>query len=174
MLAKPTIAVRSPAVEAEAKYQVTMPAFDEIRGNVVLLVQQQRLREAIALWQRVVDSYSASASETATSADASRFIKKEHAIALRGRAMLHRLNGDADAALTDLALACSLDAREKLAKLPARSSLTQQLRWNVLQALQSPELIGAQPKAPLAAAMQYQREAESYDSGKQTKKSKCF
>lgn len=59
---KPPSAFKAPAVLADAKLHMTALALEKISRDVALLVRQQRLPEAIALWQAVVDSFSAPAS----------------------------------------------------------------------------------------------------------------
>ena len=108
---KPASAIKAPAVLAKASFPVTMLELEKISRDVALLVRQQRLPEAIASWQSVVDSFSAPASTVKAARE-----NREHAITLRARAMLHRLNGDVHAALSDIELACKHDARDDLAK----------------------------------------------------------
>ena len=154
---KPASAFKAPAVLAKASFPVTMLELEKISRDVALLVRQQRLPEAIASWQSVVDSFSAPASTVKAARE-----NKEHAITLRARAMLHRLNGDVHAALSDIELACKLDARDDLAKPSGQYNLIERVFDSASGALQTRAQSGNEPEQPLLAARNSEHIGEAF------------
>lgn len=151
----------SPSSPGESKSQLAQTPVRTISEETGSLEQQQRLAEAIKLWQRAVDSFGASAGAGAVSklpADQ----RTELALALRGLAMLHRLDGDTASAVRAIAQACSFDANHKAAQSFDPSSLSSEIGLNAWRALQTPPLSGDQPKDPVTAARLYQQSGEAF------------
>lgn len=76
--------------------------------------------------------------------------------------MLHRLNGDVHAALSDIELACKLDARDDSAKPSGQYNSIQRVFDSALGALQTQAQSGFEPEQPLLAALNSERIGEAF------------
>ncbi len=151
------------STNGESNTLLTQNDIDALTENVASLVQQQHLPEAIELWHRIVDAAAASAGQGGPGLSMpEKSPAIEYAIALRERAMLHRLNGNVEAALIDIEHACSVDARNDLAKPSGQYNLIERVFDSALGALQTRAQSGHEPEQPLLAALNSERIGEAF------------